>query len=930
MKKLISILLVAMLIIGMFPATALTAFAVDTVVEFTFGANGSTSHYDGTEKTTHSLTVDGYTLSLTGGSKMYTGARDAKGNSCIKLGTGSAAGKFSFTVPDDVASVVIYAAKYKSNTSKIKIGSTTYTLTKNSNDGAYDEITVDTSSTKTVNLTTVSGGYRAMINTIVFVIPAAEGSCEHANWEWQGAADATCTTDGYEGDKFCLDCETVFLKGKVIPATNHPNKESNNDAIEKDCETEGFTDSYYCPDCDTTIDAVSTGFGDHSYVDGVCETCGEAQPAQETVTITFDANKTQRTEFSTAKQVWTNDGVTFTNNKGTGNNVADYGNPVRLYQNSELVIAAPGEIAQIVFDCNSNEYATALKNSIGDAATASNDKVTVILDGTSDTFTVAKLTAQVRMDALTVTYNTGASTEPEAPACEHTETVAIGEAKAASCTETGMTAGEKCTNPDCAKVLEEQKVIPALGHNYENGKCSRCGEEADVFVLTDLEDVKEGDIVIITMAKGDVVYAMSNNNGTDSAPTAVAVTVDNGTVATTEETILWNVVSSADGYMFYPNGQTAKYLYCTNTNNGVRVGTGDAKHFNIDDTGYLMTSETTDDRYIGVYNNADWRCYKLNNNAIADNIKGQTLAFYKYEAAAEEPPVVEMDGVQYGSFEEAYQQDPDTPIKLLAPLENVAVTGDLYLDLNGFVADVDNANAVYAYDSTATATTAGTGKLTTTAPVIIDNTVNGVRYIALKEKATRSTESTYTFHVLELNLTHVTLRASEEGLYYKAAIQCDEVLAAATEYHGLVVSIKNMPGADFASLDEKEDNNGWTKIAGAPEDGKLTSCSVFGIFKPGRSDNAARGEQKIYANAYIQLKDEEKTILVADTKNVDKQAGVGYSLRDVMEALNATFPTLDLNDAKQAEQRKTILDFYKAWPTAMQNWNIDNIKNAAQ
>ena len=101
---------------------------------------------------------------------MYIGAIDAKGNSCLKLGTGSAAGNISFTVSEDVTSVVIYIAKYKANTSKITVNDTAYTLTKNSDDGQYDEIVIDTSVTKTVNLTTVSGGYRAMINTIVFVV----------------------------------------------------------------------------------------------------------------------------------------------------------------------------------------------------------------------------------------------------------------------------------------------------------------------------------------------------------------------------------------------------------------------------------------------------------------------------------------------------------------------------------------------------------------------------------------------------------------------------------------------------------------------------------------------------------------------------------------------------------------------------------------
>ena len=141
----------------------------EKTITFNMGNDGGATHYDGSEKSSYSQTVDGMTLSLTGGSKMYTGARDAKGNGGIKLGTGSAAGKFTFTVPENVTSVTIYIAKYKANTSKVTINGTTYTLTKNSNDGAYDAITIDTTTTKTISLTTVSGGYRAMVNTIEFV-----------------------------------------------------------------------------------------------------------------------------------------------------------------------------------------------------------------------------------------------------------------------------------------------------------------------------------------------------------------------------------------------------------------------------------------------------------------------------------------------------------------------------------------------------------------------------------------------------------------------------------------------------------------------------------------------------------------------------------------------------------------------------------------
>ena len=145
------------------------------LVTFEFGANGTASHSDGSDLgTSKDYTEGDYTLALTGLYKVYGPARDAQGNSCIKLGTGSVAAKLSFTVPSEVNEVVILVAKYKSNTAKVKINETTYTLTKNSNDGQYDEIKIDTTTTKTVSLETLSGGYRCMINSIAWVGAAAE------------------------------------------------------------------------------------------------------------------------------------------------------------------------------------------------------------------------------------------------------------------------------------------------------------------------------------------------------------------------------------------------------------------------------------------------------------------------------------------------------------------------------------------------------------------------------------------------------------------------------------------------------------------------------------------------------------------------------------------------------------------------------------
>lgn len=55
--------------------------------------------------------------------------------------------------------------------------------------------------------------------------------------------------------------------------------------------------------------------------------------------------------------------------------------------------------------------------------------------------------------------------------------------KDATCTETGLTEGQKCGNPDCGHVLQEQTVIPVLGHTegaWETetaATCSKPGSE---------------------------------------------------------------------------------------------------------------------------------------------------------------------------------------------------------------------------------------------------------------------------------------------------------------------------------------------------------------------------------------------------------------------------------------------------------------------
>ncbi|MBQ5692714.1 MAG: hypothetical protein IIV72_04615 [Alistipes sp.] len=125
----------------------------------------------------------------------------------------------------------------------------------------------------------------------------------------------------------------------------------------------------------------------------------EVPVVEVTKDISF-ANKAQRTTFNTTKQVWEQNGITVTNDKAAStSNVADYANPLRCYKSSNVKIEAPGKILSIVIDCSGLEA-----KYIDPWGTNKNKIVTITLDGTSNSYTFTKLSAQARAYKMTVTW----------------------------------------------------------------------------------------------------------------------------------------------------------------------------------------------------------------------------------------------------------------------------------------------------------------------------------------------------------------------------------------------------------------------------------------------------------------------------------------------------------------------------------------------
>jgi hypothetical protein len=141
---------------------------IGEIVTFQFGANGSAAHVDGNDYgASKTFTEGAHSLKLTSMSKVFGPAYDAKGNSCLKLGTSKVTGTFTFTVDENVTEVIIRVAGYKATTStNIKVNGTQYNVKTASNNGAYTEIVIDTTTTKTITFTSVT--YRCMIDSITF------------------------------------------------------------------------------------------------------------------------------------------------------------------------------------------------------------------------------------------------------------------------------------------------------------------------------------------------------------------------------------------------------------------------------------------------------------------------------------------------------------------------------------------------------------------------------------------------------------------------------------------------------------------------------------------------------------------------------------------------------------------------------------------
>ena len=146
-------------------------------------------------------------------------------------------------------------------------------------------------------------------------------------------------------------------------------------------------------------------------------------------------------------------------------------------------------------------------------------------------------------------------------------------------------------------------------------------------------DITADDTIAITMTKDKTTWVLPNDGNAQKAASAITGTVSGDTLTTTSESQFgWKVIKSTDTFQLVSASDNTKYLYSIDSNNGIRQGKGENRDWKVDaSSGYLYNVGLK--RYVGVYNQQDWRSY----TTLHNNIAGQTLNFWKLEPALSRP-----------------------------------------------------------------------------------------------------------------------------------------------------------------------------------------------------------------------------------------------------------------------------------------------------
>ena len=275
--------------------------------------------------------------------------------------------------------------------------------------------------------------------------------CDHVVTEWITVTEATCTEAGQETGT-CTCGENI--ETREIEALGHTAELDA--ASAPSCTQEGLTEGSHCSVCGETLVAQeSIPMIEHDYVDGFCTECNAEEPACK--------HPASHTENATQADC-VNDGY-------TGDLVCDVCGEILENGTS---IAASGHSFESGFCTVCGQAcehpSTYLDNGYDPTCTEDGYTGDDVCDACGEMVSQGDV-----IPAMGHNYQWGYCTRCWAaePQCEHPDVV-VKHASDATCTEEGYTGNTFCKI--CNEMVTKGEAIPSLGHTYEFGSCIRCGE----------------------------------------------------------------------------------------------------------------------------------------------------------------------------------------------------------------------------------------------------------------------------------------------------------------------------------------------------------------------------------------------------------------------------------------------------------------------
>ncbi len=624
MKRILSVLLALVMIVGMIPMSILSASAAE--VSETITLAGSTG------------TVSGESISWTSGSLSFTANKNTSSTAIRTDDTDH------FRLYVGFSATLTCSA---GNITKIVMTATgsSYAVAPTGSDGSVGTVSgttitiVPTASSNTYTIPSITKQTR--IKSIAVTYATVDSSeCTHTNTETIEAVAATCTTAGNTEGTKCADCGVILSGNETIAALGHSNDEGVVTA--PTCTEDGYT-TYTCTVCGSSAKSDWVDATGHTYVDGTCSACGVEKPAAldgkyyiaairssgnyQYMTNDLGTASTKRYQIVDSGLTELPESIETTVDAQVFELIAS-GDGYKIKTGDQYLGWTSGNSGALV------DEATAIVATIENGSAAGSYQIHF---AASDAKRYLSLNSNAS-NAYYAWYKPGqvqdlylVPVSENAEACTHANTTVEGKVDA-TCTTAGSTGAVVCS--DCGATVTEATVIEALGHTYAEGVCSVCGAEEPT--------EEEGSYVKATsISAGDTIIIVSEQALMELSSFSTTSTVYGLGTAYTDipaGTMTWTVEEGTVAGSYAFKNADGNYLYWSAGNSLKTSATKDAQSswtvaFSGNDVTLVNAGEVDAERHV-VWNVTYTRFANYKDSSVSGQSSSYyTIQFYKYEAA---------------------------------------------------------------------------------------------------------------------------------------------------------------------------------------------------------------------------------------------------------------------------------------------------------